>query len=65
MGLFGGSPYRVIPNAIEVPNYRYDPQLSRQVRQELGLGDGLVVGHVGNANLNRPRIVDMHKKRPM
>lgn len=70
MGLFGGSPYRVIPNAIEVPNYRYDPQLSRQVRQELGLGDSLVVGHVGNANpaKNHPFLLEifaaLHQKRP-
>ena len=27
--MFGGSPYQVIPNAIEVPKYRYDPQLAR------------------------------------
>lgn len=70
MGLIGGSPYRVIPNAIEVPNYRYDPQMSRQVRQELGLGDGLVVGHVGNANpaKNHPFLLEifaaLHQKRP-
>lgn len=70
MGLFGGSPYRVIPNAIEVPNYRYDPQMSRQVRQELGLGNGLVVGHVGNANpaKNHPFLLEifaaLHQKRP-
>lgn len=68
--MFGGSPYRVIPNAIEAPNYRYDPQLSRQVRQELGLGDGLVVGHVGNANpaKNHPFLLEifaaLHQKRP-
>ena len=68
--MFGGSPYRVIPNAIEVPNYRYDSQLSRQVRQELGLGDGLVVGHVGNANpaKNHPFLLEifaaLHQKRP-
>ena len=68
--MFGGSPYQVIPNAIEVPKYRYDPQLARQVRQELGLGDSLVVGHVGNANpaKNHPFLLEifaaLRQKRP-
>ena len=52
--MFGGSPYRVIPNAIEVPNYRYDPQLSRQVRQELGLAQNGLKQKVQDAVIYPP-----------
>lgn len=68
--MFGGHPYQVLPNAIEVLDYRYDPRLARQVRQELGLGNGLVVGHVGNANpaKNHPFLLEifaaLYQKRP-
>lgn len=52
--MFGGSPYRGIPNAIEVPNYRYDPQLSRQVRQELGLAQNGLKQKVQDAVIYPP-----------
>lgn len=52
--MFGGSPYRVIPNAIEVPNYRYDPQLSRQVRQERGLAQNGLKQKVQDAVIYPP-----------
>ncbi len=38
----------VINNAIEINKFLYDPGLGAAVRNELGLGDRLVIGSVGN-----------------
>lgn len=45
--MFRGKPYSILCNAIDTESFRFDPAVSRRVRQELGLGDSLVVGHVG------------------
>lgn len=45
--LFSGAPFEVFPNAIHAERYRFDPVIREQVRQELGLGDGFTVMHVG------------------
>ena len=37
----------ILPNAIDVRKYRYDPLQRRQIRQELGLQEKQVIGHVG------------------
>ncbi len=39
--------YRVLKNAVDTRVMHYDPALREQTRQELGLDDALVVGHVG------------------
>ncbi len=39
--------YRVLKNAVDTTLFRYDPALREQYRQELGLTDKLVVGHIG------------------
>lgn len=36
-----------IPNAIDVPKFRYDEHLRYEVRNELGLDDKFIIGHVG------------------
>lgn len=38
---------KIIPNAIEVARYSYNPVVREQMREELGLADKLVIGHVG------------------
>lgn len=38
---------QVVPNAIEAERFRFDPAVRDQVRRDLALADGLVVGHVG------------------
>lgn len=46
--LFGkGKAFRFIPNGIETERFRFDPAVRTQVREELGVGDALVVGNVG------------------
>ena len=37
----------IIPNAIELDRFSFDRRVRNEVRSELGVGDGLVVGHVG------------------
>ena len=37
----------VLPNAINVDAFKYDEKVRNRVRQELCMGDALVVGHVG------------------
>lgn len=60
----------VMPNAIDAAAYRFDPELRREVRQELGLGDALTVCHVGRISMekNPMRLVDIfeavHEKKP-
>lgn len=38
---------RLVHNAIDVEEFRFDPTLRESVRRELGVEQGLVVGHVG------------------
>jgi len=50
--LFGRSAFnkgqvRVFPNAIDIESFRFSEQVRAEKRQELGLTDELVVGHVG------------------
>ncbi len=39
--------YAVLHNAVDTATFRYAPALRQATRRQLGLGDGLVVGHVG------------------
>lgn len=48
--MFGGAPYQIINNAIDVAAYTYSPVKRTEKRQELGLATELVVGHVGRFN---------------
>lgn len=45
--MFGGKPYTIMRNAIDAAAFRFDPEVSHRVRQELGIGSSFVVGHVG------------------
>ena len=45
--LYGEKPFRVFNNAIELDRFTYDASKRKAVRQELGLEDELVLGHVG------------------
>ena len=45
--LYGEKPFRVFNNAIELDRFTYDAAKRKAVRQELGLEDELVLGHVG------------------
>lgn len=45
--MFRGAPYTIVRNAVDAKSFRHDPALSRRMREELGLGNSFVVGHVG------------------
>lgn len=61
-----------IPNAIDVEQYRFDPETAKQVRAEFGVTDPdtLVVGHVGRfaPQKNHKQLVEIftavHKRQP-
>lgn len=45
--LYGKSPFTVLYNAIDLEKYRFQPEQRSRVREELGFGDGYVIGAVG------------------
>jgi glycosyltransferase involved in cell wall biosynthesis len=45
--MFPGQPVTVVNNGIETERLAFSPEVRSQVRGELGLGDELVLGHVG------------------
>jgi hypothetical protein len=48
--MFGGAPYQIVNNAIDVSAYTYSPIKRLEMRREMGLADELVIGHVGRFN---------------
>lgn len=60
----------VVPNAIEVEKYRYNPQKREEMRAQLGISGRLVIGHVGRFGpmKNHSFLLDVFacilKKRP-
>lgn len=46
--MFFGNKYTIIRNAIDTEEYQYSVDINKQVRLEFGLGEEMVVGHVGN-----------------
>jgi glycosyltransferase involved in cell wall biosynthesis len=39
---------RIIPNAIDLKHFAYDPEKREKIRGELGVSNALVIGHVGS-----------------
>ena len=70
--LFGkGADFEVVPNAIELGHFSFDPAARARLRAELGVGPStLVVGHVGRfmEQKNHRFLVDvftaLHRERP-
>ena len=49
--LFGGRRFTVLPNAVDIARFRFDPGARAAMRRRLGIDEGaLVVGHVGRFN---------------
>lgn len=48
--LYGKRKFTVIPNAIDISEYRFDENVRNQIRQSFSINDKIVVGHVGNIN---------------
>lgn len=45
--LFRGASFSVLPNAIDMEKFYFDPSIRERKRKELGVADSFVVGHVG------------------
>lgn len=45
--MFGGNYFRILNNAIDTDCYRYSKSVDMDVREELELGNSIVIGHVG------------------
>lgn len=52
---------KIIHNAVDVDRFTYDPRKREKVREELGLGEELTLGHVGRFNYqkNHPYLIDI------
>ncbi len=48
--------YTVVKNAVDLSVFRYDEQLRQSYREELGLTDKLVLGHIGRFALQKNHI---------
>ncbi|SHJ28674.1 glycosyltransferase family 1 protein [Pseudobutyrivibrio xylanivorans] len=51
--LFKGKPFEVVPNAIEKDPFLFNEDVRTKKRQELGLGDELVIGHIGRISYQK------------
>ena len=51
--LFGDKAFRVIPNAIDASVFRFDDVVRSAKRDELGLDDKFIVGHVGRMSYQK------------
>lgn len=45
--MFGGSPYRIVRNAIDINKYSYDDEKAKAKRKKLEFDNEFIVGHVG------------------
>lgn len=45
--MFGNHSFQVIPNAIEIASYMFNPAIREQARDSLGIKKEFVIGHVG------------------
>lgn len=43
---------QILPNCIEIERFRFQPSVRERLRDQLGLGDALVIGHVGRYESN-------------
>ncbi|WP_408071431.1 glycosyltransferase family 1 protein [Butyrivibrio sp. JL13D10] len=62
--LFGNKKFEVIPNAIEPERFLFNMQVRKQKREELGLKDELVIGHIGRISYqkNHKFLVEIFKE---
>ena len=68
--MFGGTPFQIINNAIDVASYTYNLTKRQEIRGQLGLENKLTIGHVGRFHQpkNHPFLLDIFaallKKEP-
>ena len=46
--MFGGKRYESVRNAIDTVKYQYSSEIADQVKNEFGLSNNIIIGHVGN-----------------
>ena len=51
--LYGNSPFEFVPNGIDVERFSFDSDVRNRLREELGLENNYVIGHVGRFNLQK------------
>jgi len=51
--LYKKHPFEIIPNAIDLEQYRFNPIVREQKRKELGISNELVLGHIGRFELQK------------
>ena len=68
--MFGGTPFQIINNAIDVASYTYNPTKRQEIRGQLGLENEFTIGHVGRFHQpkNHPFLLEIFaallKKEP-
>lgn len=62
--MFNTDDFKVLNNAIDTNLYTYNEEIAKQIREELGIRDKFVVGHVGrfNPQKNHKFIIDVFKE---
>ena len=61
--LFGSLAYKILPNAIDVSKYKYNLKKREELRENFGINNQFVIGHVGNFShpKNYPFIINVFK----
>lgn len=68
--MFGGVPFKILNNAIDVDAYVYNPCKRDEIRTKFGVNDSLVIGHIGRFSppKNHSYLIDIfseiHKRNP-
>ena len=59
--LYQSDNFEIIPNAIDAKRFRYNPDLAKKMKKELGVDKEFVIGHVGrfNKQKNHTFIIDV------
>lgn len=62
--LFHGAEFAVLPNAVDASNLYFNGDIRKKKRDELGIGDCFLVGHVGrfSQQKNHRFLIDIFKK---
>lgn len=51
--LFGNTACTIIPNAIDISKFLFDPEIRKKKREELGIEEEFVIGHVGRLSYQK------------
>ena len=68
--MFSGAKYQIVRNAVDVASYTYSHEKQAKMREQLGIAEEMVIGHVGRFNQpkNHPFLLDIFnallKKEP-